>query len=91
MSDSDETPTPSELRAYVVDASHEGRLALLERIMSDLDILVHSDQGELTLSTVDGDVGGLAAALAGMAAILHTHVEEGHAQCPCQMVIGGKG
>lgn len=71
----EETPTPSEIRGHAAKALPQNRVDLLESIMSDIDGMVHRRRDELTLESVDGDVGALAAAVTSLAAVLHAELE----------------
>lgn len=72
---SDETPTPSEVRHAAHEAPKEGRLALLEQIMSSIDGMIHTPD-PLTLESLDSNIGELAGSIVGLAALMHAEIGE---------------
>lgn len=68
-----ETPTPSEIRTAAIEATPEGRLALLEQIMSAMDGMIHTRE-EMTLENLDSNIGQLAGSLVGLAALMYAEM-----------------
>lgn len=67
--------TPSEFRHAALVADLKERREMLERVMTQMDAMVYNNE-QLSLDALDECVGTIAAAINGIAALVHAQLEE---------------